>query len=149
MKILVRRINQSLFPVGDDARKAVKELPSGAIEIDFSSPKKRTGKQNNSLHEFFEHIANACNDSGHEMQISSSMLSKSIAVQWTKESIKEHIWRPVQVAMYPDTYSTADLKTTELMKVTEQLQHFLATRFGLNIDFPSVESKSNGRSFED
>ena len=73
--MLVRRTNQSLFPVGDDARKAIKKLPPGAIEIDFRSPQKRTGKQNNSLHEFFEHIANACNDSGHEMQISSSMLS--------------------------------------------------------------------------
>ena len=141
MKILVRRTNQSLFPVGDEARKAIKEMPSGAIEIDFGSPGKRTGKQNSSLHEFFEHIANACNDSGHEMEITSPMLSKTITVQWTKDSIKEHIWRPVQVAMYPDTHSTADLKTTELMKVTEQLQHFLVTRFSLNIDFPSVESK--------
>ena len=141
MKILVRRTNQSLFPVGDEARKAIKELPSGSIEIDFGSPNKRTGKQNNSLHEFFEHIANACNDSGHEMQISSPMLSKTITVQWTKESIKEHIWRPVQVAMYPDTHSTADLKTIELMKVTEQLQHFLARDFGLDIHFPAVKSK--------
>ena len=141
MKILVRRTNQSLFPVGDQARKAIKDLPSGAIEIDFGSPSKRTGKQNNSLHEFFEHIANACNDSGHEMEISSPMLSKTITVQWTKESIKEYIWRPVQVAMYPDTHSTADLKTIELMKVTEQLQHFLARDFGLDIHFPAVESK--------
>jgi hypothetical protein len=137
MKILVRRTNQSLFPVGDEARKAIKELPSGAIEIHFGSPSKRTGKQNNSLHEFFEHIANACNDSGHEMEVSSPMLSNSITVQWTKESIKEYIWRPVQVSMYPDTHSTEDLKTIELMKVTEQLQHFLVRDFGLNIDFPS------------
>ena len=141
MKILVRRTNQSLFPVGDEARKAIKELPSGAIEIDFGSSRKRTKKQNSSMHLFFEHIANACNDSGHEMEISSPMLSKTITVQWTKESIKEYIWRPVQVAMYPDTHSTEDLKTIELMKVTEQLQHFLAQKFGLNIDFPSVESK--------
>ena len=141
MKILVRRTNQSLFPVGDQARKAIKELPSGAIEIDFGSPSKRTGKQNSSMHLFFEHIANACNDSGHEMEISSPMLSKTITVQWTKESIKEYIWRPVQVAMYPDTHSTADLKTIELMKVTEQLQHFLARDFGLDIHFPAVESK--------
>jgi len=141
MKILVRRVNQSLFPVGDEARKAIKALPSGDIQIDFGSSSKRTGKQNNSLHEFFENIANACNDTGHEMEVSSPMLSKTITVQWTKESIKEYIWRPVQIAMYPDRYSSADLETTELMEVTKQLQHFLSTRFSLDIEFPSVESK--------
>lgn len=141
MKILVRRTNQSLFPVGDEARKAIKELPSGAIEIDFGSPSKRTGKQNKSLHQFFENIANACNDSGYEMEVSSPMLKKTVTVQWTKDSIKEHIWRPVQIAMYPDIHSTADLKTTELMEVTKQLQRFLATRFSLDVEFPSVESQ--------
>jgi hypothetical protein len=141
MRILVRRINQSLFGVGDDARQTIKGLPSGDIEIEYGSSSKRTGKQNNSLHEFFENIANACNDSGQEMEVSSPMLSKTITVRWTKDSVKEYIWRPVQKAMFPNTHSTADLTTTELMRVTEQLQHFLVTRFTINVEFPSVESK--------
>ena len=33
------------------------------------------------------------------------------------------------------------LKTIELMKVTEQLQHFLARDSVLDIHFPAVESK--------
>jgi hypothetical protein len=141
MKILVRRVNQSLFAVGNDARQALKALPSGDIQIEYGASNKRTGKQNSCLYEFFENIANACNDSGQEMEVSSPVLSKPVTVRWTKESVKEYIWRPVQVAMFPDTQSTTDLTTVELMRVTEQLQHFLVTRFTINVEFPSVDSK--------
>ena len=139
MKIMVRRVNQSLFPIGDESRAAVSKL-ADTCEIELHPDRSRTKKQNSAIHVFFTNIANACNDSGQEMEITSPMLKNSVTVQWTDKSVKEYVWRPVQKAMFPDTHSTKDLSTKELSQVAAQLQHFLANNFGLSVDFPSQQS---------
>lgn len=96
----------------------------------------RTLRQNQSLHLFFEHVAHALNDAGYDVQ---SVVSKSASLFWTKEMVKELLWRRFQEAMFFHK-STRELTTEEIDKLIDVFSKFLGENFQLEVDFPSEES---------
>lgn len=97
---------------------------------------KRTLRQNNALHLFFQLLANELNNSGLDMR---NVLKKDIDISWTLENVKEYLWRPVQVALLKKK-STTKLTTDEIDKVYDMLNRHLGQKFGLPcIPFPSEE----------
>ena len=99
------------------------------------NPKQRTSLQNRSLHLFFTLLATELNDAGYDMK---KVLKPSIDISWTKENVKEYIWKPVQEAMNLKK-STTELTTKELQEVWEVINRHLGEKFGVHVSFPSVE----------
>jgi hypothetical protein len=98
--------------------------------------KQRTVQQNKALHLYFEIIAEKLNDAGLDMR---AVLKPNIEIPWTKESVKDHLWRPVQ-ELYLKKDSTTELTTDEITKVYEVLNRFLAEKHGISQEFPSIEN---------
>jgi len=77
--------------------------------IKIMATDKRTLKQNKSLHKYCELLADALNDAGLDMK---KVLRPTIDIPWTKTSVKEHLWKPIQEAMLSKE-STTEMQTNE------------------------------------
>ena len=98
----------------------------------------RTTKQNRALHKYFELLADCLNDAGLDMKV---VLKPSIQIDWTKDRVKEYLWRPIQEAYINET-STTKLETKDLNKIWLFLDRHLKEKFGKFAelpDFPSIE----------
>ena len=81
-------------------------------------------------------MAQALNDAGYEMK--EVLAAKSIDVPWTKESVKEVLFRPIMKAMY-EKHSTTELERTEVSDVWDVLNRHLGEHFGVVVPFPSED----------
>ena len=94
----------------------------------------RTNQQNKALHKFFSLLANTLNEAGLDQR---KVLKPSIAIPWTPESIKEQLWRPIQLALLFKKSTTELDKHMEIDQVHEILMKHLGEKFGVEfIDFP-------------
>jgi hypothetical protein len=96
----------------------------------------RTPTQNNCLHEYCENVAIALNDAGYNRVISSPILSRDIELEWDMQSVKDLIWRHVQIAQTGKESSTS-LTTIECSAIYEVISRYLASQFGLQILWPT------------
>ena len=93
---------------------------------------KRTTKQNNSIHLWFEEVARELNDRGIDMRV----LVKNLQVSHTKDSIKG-VWKAIAEAKYGKK-STTELTTKEVDEVFDEFNKLLA-EFDIHLPFPSNE----------
>lgn len=100
-----------------------------------SEERQRTERQNRALHKMFGMLADTLNTNGLEMKV---VLKHEYEIWWNKETIKQHLFKPVMKAMYNKS-STTQLNTNEVSKVFEQLQKMLGEKFGIEMTFPSIE----------
>ncbi len=106
-------------------------------EIDRET-KVRTPKQNDSLHLYYEMLAKELNDSGLDMR---KVLKPSVDIEWTKENIKEYIWRPIQKTLTGKD-STKELdKTTDIDKIYETINRYLSQKFKIHVPFPTEKKE--------
>ena len=96
---------------------------------------KRTTLQNKSIHKYCSLLADQFNSAGYDML--AVLSEKEASVSWTMDSVKEVIWRSIQLAMYPDKKSTAQLETHEVSKVYEQIARHMAEKFNIDQSFPN------------
>lgn len=89
--------------------------------------KQRTLTQNAAMHLFFGWLADALNDAGYDMR---KTLRNDIDIPWTPASVKEHLWRPIQIAM-TEKQSTKDITTVEPTAIHEVLSRHLGERLGI------------------
>ena len=76
------------------------------VTFSYKLGKPRTIKQNCALWGFVASIADRFNACGMEMEVTSPALNKPIIVPWTRDSVMDKIWLPVQGALYPNkTYN--------------------------------------------
>ena len=99
--------------------------------------KQRTNKQNNSMHKYFELLAKALNEAGLDMK---KVLKPGVDIPWTKESVKNHLWRPIQEVM-SDEESTTDIDTKEPSEIYKVLDRHIAEKFSISVDWPCEESQ--------
>lgn len=97
---------------------------------------KRTLTQNSAIHKLYEMIASELNESGLDMR---KTLKPEVEIMWTKESVKEYLWRPIQKIMFQKK-STKDLTGKEIDLIFEVISKHLAEKHGLEIIFPSIDS---------
>lgn len=98
--------------------------------------KLRTNRQNKALHKMFEMLAQELNDSGLDMK---KTLKPEVDIPWSKQTVKDYLWRPIMKAMTNKT-STTQMTTKEIDRIFEVINKHLGEKFGLQIDFPSIES---------
>lgn len=89
--------------------------------------KQRTLTQNAAMHLFFGWLADALNDAGLDMK---KVLRNEIDIPWTSASVKEHLWRPIQVAM-TEKQSTTEITTVEPTDIHAVLSRHLGQRIGI------------------
>jgi hypothetical protein len=87
------------------------------------------------LHLYFQLLAERLNEAGLDMR---TVLKPNVEIPWTKENVKDHLWRPVQ-EIYLRKDSTTELTTDEITKVYEVLNRFLREKLGISEPFPSIE----------
>lgn len=101
--------------------------------------KQRTLKQNNALHLYFTHLAEKLNEAGLDMR---KVLKPSIDIPWTPQSIKENLWKPI-MEFQLGKGSTTELTTKDIDAVFDTINRHLSEKFGLTVEFPSIESIIN------
>ena len=95
----------------------------------------RTDTQNRSLHKGFELIAKTLNDAGLDMR---KVIKPEVDIPFTKESVKEFLWRPIQKAMFSKKSTTELDKVSEIDEVWEVLMRHLGEKHGIEyIEFPN------------
>ena len=128
----------------DDLAKVfdiLRDMPNDGSKIvtisDAGGPKKkRTLTQNGCLHEYIADLSNALNESGREVKT-----TITVPVDFTPETVKKYMVHPVMKALYPDIESTADLKTTEISFLYENLNRMTSEKFGIGLLWPSRDNK--------
>ena len=93
---------------------------------------KRTQQQNKAMHKYFKLLSHTLNEAGLDMR---EVLKPGIDIPWTDDSVKRHLWHPIESAMF-DQNSTADMETDEVGKVYEVLSRHLSEKFGVHVPFP-------------
>src|SRR3990167_3753924 len=103
--------------------------------------KKRTKKQNDALHLYFEMIAQALNREGLDVRIVLQVIAeKGVDMMWSKELVKELLWRKIQ-KKFTGKKSTTELDSIgEITQIYDMLNKFLAENFYITEPFPSLES---------
>ena len=105
---------------------------------------KRTDQQRKAIELYCKRVAEALDESGESVQTVFTM-----PVQITQENIKEHMFKVVQAALFPDmvddngNISTTDLDSDQVTQVYENMNRITAERYKVGIDFPSIESMYN------
>ena len=105
----------------------------GVYEIKSKKKDTRTALQNNALHKYFSMVAESLNLSGQYI-----LKVIKIDLPWTKESVKELLWKSVQEQMLGKR-STTKLTKDEVTKVYDVLNRALGERCGVSVEFPSRE----------
>lgn len=106
------------------------------VEITVEPKGQRTSQQNRALHKGLLLLANVLNDAGLSMRV---LLKPEVSIDWTTESVKEHLFRPFMKAM-TGKQSTTELTKTggEIEKVWDTLMRELGEKHGIEyIPFPS------------
>lgn len=97
----------------------------------------RTLQQNKALHLGCQLIADALNDAGLDMR---EVLKPEIEISWTKQSVKEYLFRPVMEKMFIKKSTTKLEKLREIEKIWDVIMRHLGEKFGIEyIQFPSTE----------
>ena len=79
--------------------------------------KQRTIQQNKSLHKWCELVAESLNDAGFDFKKFLEVAQYKLDVPWTKELVKDQLWRVVQESQ------TGKESTTELSTVDPTVIH--------------------------
>lgn len=100
--------------------------------------KQRTLQQNKALHLYFQLVADSLNNAGLDMK---TALDPEVDIPWTKQSVKEYLWKPIQQIQLQKG-STTELTTKDIDWIYDTLNRYLATH-GIHEPFPSIEEIIN------
>lgn len=130
---LILKDSISAHAAADEIMRLTRQHP-GKYEVLIEPYKagNRTDLQNRSMHKYFEMLAEALNDAGWDMK---RTLKEEVSIPWTKESVKNHLWRPVQEVML-DKESTTELDTADPNKVYEVVSRHIAEKTGVHVEWP-------------
>lgn len=102
-------------------------------------PKQRTLSQNSALWLFMTQLANELNNAGKDMRI---VLKPTYSISWTKENVHDHLWIPIQKAMFTTNSTTFLRKQEQIDKIHEIIMRELGEKHGIEyIPFPVDEQK--------
>jgi hypothetical protein len=109
---------------------------------------KRTTQQNRTLHSYFEMLAETLNEAGLDMKI---VLKPEVQISWTKENVKEYLWKPLQKALLQKESTTELEKQRDIDLIYDNLHRHLIYRFGDVAKFPpfpSLDSQNQGEVYK-
>lgn len=135
MKLIVEKTGNFLRPLSLDK---FKNLPDAQYVIEINSEKKRTNSQNRSIHLFCEWVAFELNNAGLTRKLKLPDIGV-VDVLWSKETIKDGIWKPIQKVLLNKESST-ELSCAEVTQVYEHFNLWLSEK-GISVPFPNEEDK--------
>ena len=97
--------------------------------------KRLTRSQQNSMWLFFQNLADTLNAAGYDMK---KTLKHDVEIPWTKQSVHDHLWVPIQTAMIGKS-STTEMNTVEPSEIYEVLNRHLGEKMGVFVKWPSYE----------
>ena len=100
----------------------------------------RTSQQNRALHLWLERLAEALNDAGYSVN---DRIVLKAEISFTKENLKENVFKPVMRALYPEKKSTAELGKIEITEVYDEVNRFLAQRVPVDVPPWPTEEQLN------
>lgn len=105
----------------------------------------RTSAQNKAIHVGCQLVADALNGAGLDMR---TVIKPEIDIPWTKDSVKQYLFKPILALMYGKDH-TADMeKLEEPEAVWETMMRFLMEKHGVEyIAFPHDPTKQ--KAYED
>lgn len=104
---------------------------------------KRTIDQNSAMHLWFQHVADELNGAG--LPIKQTLAHYKVDLDWSAESVKSLIWKPIQWALFAKK-STTDLKKGEIDPIFEHINRFLS-QLGVHVDFPHDPQKQKEKQY--
>lgn len=93
----------------------------------------RTSRQNRAMHKYFGLLAGELNGAGLDMR---KFLKPGIEIPWNAGTIKNNVWRPVQIIV-TGKESTTQLKTDEPSKVYNVISRHISQEHGIYVPWPS------------
>lgn len=106
----------------------------------------RTSQQNKALHVACDLLAQELNDAGLDQRV---VLKPSIAIPWSRSSVKENLFRPIMRASLGKESTTELEKIGEIEKVWDILFRHLGEKFGVEyIPFPHDPAKQKSDLLE-
>lgn len=100
------------------------------VEFAWHTGRQRTSTQNRALHLWCRLAADTLNDAGLECYIDIPGTGRRMSVPWNKDSVKDSIWRPVQIAM-TGKESTTEPERQDYAKIHEVICARIAESFGV------------------
>lgn len=105
-------------------------------------PKQRTIAQNRAMYLFMELLAKSLNEAGKDMRV---VLKPTYSIPWTKENIHDHLWIPVQKAMYTTNSTTFLKKQEQIDEIHKVIMREMGEKHGIEyIPFPNLPDKDKG-----
>jgi len=101
------------------------------LTISVKTGKQRTSTQNNSMHLYCEQVADELNSAGFDFR---AFIREGIHVSFTRDLVKEYMWRVIQRAMF-EKESTTELTRQECSEVYEVLNKHLSEK-GIHVPWP-------------
>jgi len=101
----------------------------------MTEAKQRTPSQNRALHLLFSELAQELTNAGLDMR---KTLKPSIDIPWSGATVKEYLWKPVMKAQL-NKESTTEMTTKEIDQVFDTINLHLSTKFGISVQFPSID----------
>ena len=83
-----------------------------------------TQRQFNAMHLWCERVADQLNDAGLDMK---AVLKPEVDIPWGKESVKEHLWKPVLLAI-TGKQSSKDQTSEEITQVLNTINRHLGQK---------------------
>ena len=84
------------------------------------------------MHLYCGQLAEALNDAGLDMK---RILDDEVDIPWTKQSVKDHLWRPIQEVMTGKS-STTEPNTVEFSDVYKVLDRHISVKHGVSVAWP-------------
>ena len=109
------------------------------VVINYETGKQRTPQQRKSLEVYCRLLADALNGAGYDMKL---LLEKDpeYELPWNQASVKEHLWRPIMLAM-TGKESTTQCDRKEYGQIYDVLTYNLGTKLGITVMWPEKDSQ--------
>lgn len=120
----------------------LKEGTEGEMEVRLapSSDTQRSKQQNKAMHLWFQLVAEALNAAGYTIQ--KVLTHFKIEIDWTKDSVKEVLWKQTQKALLGKDSTTELSKHEDIDLVYNHVNRFLGEKLQIeSIPFPSYENQ--------
>ena len=97
----------------------------------------RSPNQNAALHKLYEQLAYDLNSQGLTIQ---KVLAQTMELDWNKNTVKDLIWRPTQIALTNKRSTTELDRVSEINEIYEHVNRFIS-QFGVHVPFPSQHNE--------
>lgn len=126
--------NEQLTKANDYYKKLVEQKAKFELKKFNES---RSSKQNRALHLYFSFICNELNELGMEFKYH-GLNNNELRSRYTSNIVKNHIWRPIQTAMF-NVESTKAIDTKQINEIIDVITKYFSDR-GVSLYFPSIET---------